>query len=46
MEEILVAKASALKVEVPESEVETAFTQAKANLTRRSLSAGADASAT
>jgi len=33
MEEILVAKASGLKIEVPESEVEAAYIQAKANLT-------------
>jgi len=48
MEEILLAKASALKVEVPNGEIETAFTQARANLseeafqqelTKRNLSA-------
>ena len=33
MEEILLAKAAALKVEVPNGEIETAFTQARANLT-------------
>ena len=32
-EEILVAKARALKIEVPETEVDTAYTQAKQNIT-------------
>ena len=37
MEEILVSKASALKVEVPESDVEAAYNQAKANLTEEAF---------
>ncbi len=37
MEEILLAKASALKVEVPNGEIETAFTQARANLSEEAF---------
>ena len=37
MEEILVAKARALKVEVPESDIEAAYNQAKGNLTEEAF---------
>ena len=37
MEEILLAKAGALKVEVPNGEIETAFTQARANLSEEAF---------
>ena len=38
MEEILLAKASALKVEVPNGEIETAFTQARPTSAKRPFS--------
>ena len=37
MEEILLAKAGALKVEVPNGDIETAFTQARANLSEEAF---------